>query len=96
MPPRDRDPQGFPLTTTGRRARHRRCDPPRTEPWSFRTTPTRYDWLEESIVAGGYRNRADAIDDAVMLLAGLLRREPLPSWVAIGQIRNPPSHGPKS
>lgn len=93
MPPRDRDKDGFPLTNRGRRARHRRCDPPRTEPWSFRTTPTRYDRLEESIAAGGYRNRADAIDDAVMLLAGILRQEPLPAWVSIGQIRKPPLDG---
>lgn len=92
MPPMRRDEQGRCRKKRGGIAGQtkRRCDPPRTETWSFRTTADRYDRLEAMITAGGYNNRADAVDDAVALMASLLRQEPLPHWVAIAELRNNP------
>lgn len=86
MPPMDRNTQNQCIKKNGRPAAHHLCDPPRTEGWSFRTTAIRYDRFEIMIATGGYTCRADAVDDAVQLLASLLRQEPLPAWLAVGNI----------
>jgi len=85
MPPMDRDKEGRCRKKSGPIAGQslRRCEPPRTEVFSFRTTPERFERLLAMIAAGKYRSRADAIDDAVSLLSSLLLRTTLPSWVTL-------------
>jgi hypothetical protein len=90
MPRMDRDEFDRCLTKGGRIAGQtkRRCDPPRTEAWSFRTLPERFTRIEDALTEAGYDSRADALDDAVQLLASLLHAAPLPQWVMITDLSN--------
>jgi hypothetical protein len=89
MPPMDRDEEGRCRKKNGRIAGQtaRRIDPPRTEVWSFKTTPARFEWFEAQVAAGGFGSRADCVDDASELFAGLLGLEPLPVWLAINEVK---------
>ena len=90
MPPMDRDPEGRCRKKSGPIAGQslRAHDPPRSEAWSFRTTPERAIELDRLVTECGFRSRPDCLLAALDLYAGLLRQEPLPNWIDITDFRN--------